>query len=171
MEDGNLILWQYHTPLHTSSGLVTSAHVLSRWTRPYYGGYCQSRRARLVTAVHVGHVDVASSIPGLGCSPVWMSVRPAMRSILYCSRSSSITHQAHCIKCPIDQKQSIIRIFLVSELLAECPRPMEGPGLSILRQCIFEALFEQDRISVAFYYKPQTGSQHVYQTVCIPLVR
>ena len=76
---------------HNSSGLVTSAHVRSRWTRPYHGGYGQSRRARLSTAVHVGHVDVASSIPGLGCSPVWMSVRPAMRSILYGSRSSSIT--------------------------------------------------------------------------------
>ena len=69
---------------------VSSHHVLSRWTRPYHGGYCQSRRARLATAVHVGHVDVASSSPGLGCSPVWMSVRPAMRSILYGSRSSSI---------------------------------------------------------------------------------
>ena len=76
---------------HASSGLVTSAHVRSRWTRPYHGGYGQSRRARLATAVHVGHVDVASSIPGLGCSPVWMSVHPAMRSILYGSRNSSIT--------------------------------------------------------------------------------
>ena len=76
---------------HATSGLVTSAHVRSRWTRPYHGGYGQSRRARLSTAVHVGHVDVASSSPCLGCSPVWMSVRPAMRSILYGSRSSSIS--------------------------------------------------------------------------------
>ena len=37
------------------------------------------------------HVDIASSFPGFGCGPVWMSVRPAMQSILYCSRSSSIT--------------------------------------------------------------------------------
>ena len=44
--------------------------------------------------MHVGHVDVASSIPGLGCGPVWMSVRPAMRSILYGSRSGSITGAA-----------------------------------------------------------------------------
>ena len=52
-------------------------------------------------AVHMGHVGVASSLglatskspgrSGLGCGQVWMSVRPAMRSILYCSRSSSIT--------------------------------------------------------------------------------
>ena len=80
---------------HTSSGLVTSAHVRSRWTRPYHGGYGQSRRARLATAVHVGHVDVASSIPGLGCGPVWMSVHPAMLSILYGSHSSSISKLQH----------------------------------------------------------------------------
>ena len=50
--------------------------------------------ARLATAVHVGNVDVASSIQGLGCCPVWMSVRPAMLSILYCSRSSSIKNNS-----------------------------------------------------------------------------
>ena len=38
---------------------------------------------------------------------------------------------------------------------------MEGPGLSILMQCIFEALFKQVCMSVAFYYKPQTGFQHL----------
>ena len=56
----------------------------------------QSRHARLATAVHVSHVDVAGSIPGLCCGPVWMSVRPAMLSILYGSRSSSII-SLHCI--------------------------------------------------------------------------
>ena len=53
----------------------------------------------------------------------------------------------------------------------ECQRPMEGPGLSILRLCIFEALFEQIRVSAASYHKPQTGYQDVYQKVCTPLVR
>ena len=68
---------------------------------------------------------------------------------------------------------SAYRVMIVHAQIPECPRPMEGPELSILRQCIFEALFEQDPISVAFNYKPepQTGFQHGYQTVCIPLVR
>ena len=74
-----------------------SCHVRSRKTRPCHGGYGQSRRARLVTAVHIGHVGVASS-SGLATSiarasvaaRLWMSVRPAMRSILYGSCSSSI---------------------------------------------------------------------------------
>ena len=51
-------------------GHVTS----SRWIRPCHGGHGQSRRARLVMAVHVRHVFVASSLgpsrPGLGCSQV-----------------------------------------------------------------------------------------------------
>ena len=40
--------------------------VRSRGTRPCHGGYGQSRRARLVTAVHVAHVGVASSLGGPG---------------------------------------------------------------------------------------------------------
>ena len=61
---------------------------------------------------------------------------------------------------------SAYRATIVHAQVPECPRPMGGPGLSILRQRIFEAPFEQVRISVAVYYKPQTGFQHVCQTVC-----
>ena len=66
---------------------VSYGHVRSRCTRPCHGGYGRSRRARPSTAVHVGRVGVASSSLGLPhpsrpgrCGPVWMSVRPAMRS-------------------------------------------------------------------------------------------
>ena len=62
-------------------------------------------------------------------------------------------------------------VMIVLAQVPACPLPMEGPRLSILRQCVFEALFERDRMSAAFYYEPQTGFLHVYQTVCIPLVR
>ena len=64
------------------------SHVQSQWTRQYH---YQSHHAHLATVVHISHVDVASSIQGLGCCPVWMSVRLAMWLIPYCSRSSLIT--------------------------------------------------------------------------------
>ena len=63
---------------------------------------------------------------------------------------------------------SAYRVKIVYAQIPECPRPTEGPELSILRQCIFEALFEQVRISVAFCYKPQTGFQ---QSATYPLSR
>ena len=69
------------------------------------------------------------------------------------------------------QAISAYRAMNVHAQVPVCPRPMEGPGLSILRQCIFEALLEQVSMSAALYYKPQTGYQDVYQTVCTPLVR
>ena len=47
--------------------------------------------------------------------------------------------------------------MIVHAQIPECSQPMGGPGLSILWQFIFEVLFEQDNISVAFYYKPQRG--------------
>ena len=49
--------------------LFWSRHIRSRpvtGTRPCHGGYGQSRRARLVTAAHVAHVGVASSLGGPG---------------------------------------------------------------------------------------------------------
>ena len=58
--------------------------------------------------------------------------------------------------------------MIVHAEVPKCPQPIEGPGLTILRQCIFEVLFELVHMSAAFYYKPQTGFQD--QTVCIPLV-
>ena len=48
-------------------------------------------------------------------------------------------------------------VMIVHAQVPEFPPPMEGPKLSFLRQCIFEVLFKQVSMSVAFYYKPQTG--------------
>ena len=42
--------------------LFGSRHIQSRGTRQCHGAYGQSRRSHLVTAVHVGHVDVARSV-------------------------------------------------------------------------------------------------------------
>ena len=65
---------------------------------------------------------------------------------------------------------SAYRVMIVHAQTTSAHDPWDGPGLPILRQYIFEALFKQVRTSVAFYYKPQTAFQHVYQAVCIPLV-
>ena len=54
------------------------------------------------------------------------------------------------------------RVMIVHAQIPECPLPMEGPRLSILRQCIFEVLLEQVRMSAAFGFKLQTGFQRVW---------
>ena len=67
--------------VRTLWGHVASCHVRSRGTRPCHEGYGQSRRARLVTAVHVGHVGVASSIRAS------VAARSGCRFVRRCGRS------------------------------------------------------------------------------------
>ena len=70
-------------------------------------------QCRLATAAHVGHVDVASSIQGLGCGQVWTSVRLAMLSILYGSHSSSISFYGIQPRCEygIQQRCDITMVY------------------------------------------------------------
>ena len=41
-----------------------------------------------------------------------------------------------------DQGISEYHVMTVHAQVPECPQPMEGPAVSILRQCIFEVLFK-----------------------------